>query len=80
MGKFLTTTPGAQVSIEIPQETRWHWLRRIMRRPKCDVYWGSHGCERRPGHRGQHRCGRGCPPFDPTYAFGKDWHGTQDRT
>lgn len=25
-------------------------------RPGCDVYWGSHGCERPSGHEGPHWC------------------------
>jgi hypothetical protein len=69
-GAFLTTTPGTQVQVTFSPQT----ARLFARRKLCDVYWGSHGCARKRGHRGKHRCGRRCPPFSPAYAFGDDWH------
>lgn len=35
-------------------ERAWFWLRPW---EGCRTYWGSHGCDRRRGHRGRHRCG-----------------------
>jgi len=49
----------------------------------CRVYWGSHGCYRKRGHRGQHIC-RGCcrNPFHLITPFHRflgwrwaDWYG-----
>lgn len=34
-------------------ERAWFWLRPWK---PCRVYWGSHGCEKRRGHRGHHEC------------------------
>ena len=72
--RYLTTEPGTRIEWVVGKPTFWARVRHG-RRALCDVYWGTHGCERKPGHKGAHRCGRGCPPFDPTYAFGEDWHG-----
>lgn len=57
----------------------------------CRTYWGSHGCDRRRGHRGRHRCeglifnrcchGYEAPPWwapwrpDGTRYFGEDVPG-----
>jgi hypothetical protein len=39
----------------------------------CRVYWGSHGCDRRRGHRGKHRCECGSTGYGPgTRYFGED--------
>jgi hypothetical protein len=27
---------------------------------QCRVYWGTHGCKKRRGHPGPHRCTHGC--------------------
>jgi hypothetical protein len=72
---YLTTTPATQVIITTVAPGQLRRLANRLRRPRCDVYWGSHGCERPRGHRGQHKCGKGCPPFYAEYAFGDDWHG-----
>lgn len=51
----------------------WRWVTRYR---SCRVYWGSHGCERRRGHRGHHFCCCDCerhPDLDSgcvgTYPF-----------
>lgn len=29
----------------------------IVRWEPCETFWGSHGCDKREGHFGRHRCG-----------------------
>lgn len=69
-------------------ERFWRWL---VRWEPCRTYWGSHGCDKRRGHFGRHRCGailrdRCCrgykaPPWwapwrkDETHYFGDDVDG-----
>ena len=31
-------------------------------KPYCNFFWGSHGCDRRPGHEGFHICGADMDP------------------
>jgi hypothetical protein len=40
----------------------------------CDVYWGSHGCYRKRGHRGSHVCQCGGLPYrgSATNFYGDD--------
>lgn len=61
----------------LSQLGRWAYdrgfLRGLRARPvePCRAYWGTHACKRPRGHRGGHRCDRGCDGPNP-YAFGED--------
>jgi hypothetical protein len=47
--EYLTTTPGTQLGIQGKIGAPG--------KPLCDVYWGSHGCDKRRHHRGsRHKC------------------------
>lgn len=76
----------------------WRWPRRARRwieervlapkSPPCRVYWGSHGCDKKRGHRGAHACGccdcdnhkrdhedNGCVAKPPYYGPGTRFYG-----
>jgi hypothetical protein len=77
----------------LPWRTRlYRWA---VRWESCRTFWGSHGCDKRRGHMGRHRCGglifdRCCrgyeaPPWwapgraDTTSYFGEDVPGREER-
>lgn len=40
---------------------------------KCDVYWGSHGCDLEEGHEGQHICLSCCDQADWSHKAEHDY-------
>ena len=50
------------------------WVRLYQGTDWEDIYWGSHGCHRKPGHRGWHMCECGGLPYHgrATYFYGDD--------
>jgi hypothetical protein len=51
-------SPEAVAWTEIPGavSATWYGVAAGPREKTCDIYWGSHGCHRTPGHRGHHHC------------------------
>lgn len=59
VGVELTFVDGSGFYMALVPYPWWHprilWGRLTRWKP-CRTYWGSHGCDRRRGHRGSHVC------------------------
>lgn len=41
----------------------------------CDIFWGSHGCDKLLGHDGRHLCGACCLRFEHDHTGAPDGYG-----